>query len=96
MRQFLGHQISLGFRVTCSLVFFLLFQLKVVRGPIGTSSLKFMLHNYGSRTISLDDPRPGVVVPAHSLRSLNATFDTLAIDCDWVLVEEVSDELPHS
>jgi len=54
----------------------------VVRGPVGTSSLKFELHNYGSRTISLDDPRPGVVVPAHSLRSLNATFDTLAIDCE--------------
>ena len=65
----------------------LLFQLKVVRGPIGTSSLKFLIHNYGSITMSLDDPRPGVLVPAHSLRSLNATFDTLAIDCDWVLVE---------
>ncbi|CAE7323764.1 unnamed protein product [Symbiodinium sp. CCMP2456] len=54
----------------------------VVRGPVGTSSLKFLLHNYGSITMSLDDPRPGVVVPAHSLRSLNATFDTLAIDCE--------------
>eukprot|EP00439_Symbiodinium_sp_Y106_P054660 s3412_g7.t1 len=54
----------------------------VVRGPIGTSSLKFLIHNYGSITMSLDDPRPGVLVPAHSLRSLNATFDTLAIDCE--------------
>eukprot|EP00930_Biecheleria_cincta_P001728 TRINITY_DN102837_c0_g1_i1.p1 TRINITY_DN102837_c0_g1~~TRINITY_DN102837_c0_g1_i1.p1 ORF type:complete len:282 (-),score=51.31 TRINITY_DN102837_c0_g1_i1:254-1099(-) len=54
----------------------------IVKGVIGSKHLKLLEHAYGSKTVPEDDPRPGIQVPAHSVQSLNATIDTLAIDCE--------------
>lgn len=65
---------------------------QVVRGTVGSKSFKLVTPTwmkrdrnatgYSAFTSNANDPRPGVVVPAHSVKSLNVTFDTLAIDCE--------------
>eukprot|EP00435_Cladocopium_sp_Y103_P058745 s761_g20.t1 len=66
---------------------------QVVRGTVGSKSFKIItpedeykhlkhLEGYARFTADANDPRPGILVPAHSLQSLNVTFDTLAIDCE--------------
>lgn len=65
---------------------------QVVRGTVGSKSFKLVnptwmkrdknATGYSAFTSDANDPRPGVVVPAHSVASLNVTFDTLAIDCE--------------
>ena len=64
----------------------------VVRGTVGSKSFKFInptwmkrdrnATGYSAFTSDVSDPRPGTVIPAHSVKSLNVTFDTLAIDCE--------------
>ena len=62
---------------------------EVVRGVVGPRSLKVItpdyaksdIHGYGNMAVDIDDPRPGVISPAHSIESLGRGFDTLAIDC---------------
>ena len=65
---------------------------QVVRGTVGSKSFKLVnptwmkrdkhATGYSAFTSDAKDPRPGVVVPAHPVKSLNVTFDTLAIDCE--------------
>lgn len=65
---------------------------QVVRGTVGSKSFKLITPTwmkrdrnatgYSAFTAKADDPHPGIVVPAHSVKSLNVTFDTLAIDCE--------------
>eukprot|EP00435_Cladocopium_sp_Y103_P017063 s433_g4.t1 len=65
---------------------------QVVRGTIGSKSYKLVTpqansasrgkEQYGSFVADLNDSHNGTVIPAHSVRSLNLTFDTLAIDCE--------------
>ena len=65
---------------------------QVVRGTIGSKSYKLVSpqaisgtkgkEQYGSFVADLNDSHHGTVIPAHSVRSLNLNFDTLAIDCE--------------
>ena len=65
---------------------------QVVRGTIGSKSYKLVSpqansgtkgkEQYGSFVADLNDSHNGTVIPAHSVRSLNLNFDTLAIDCE--------------
>eukprot|EP00435_Cladocopium_sp_Y103_P023460 s3915_g5.t1 len=65
---------------------------QLVKGTIGSMPYKVIrpplrykddtLTGYGKFTVGLTDPHPGMIVPAHSVESLNVTFDTLAIDCE--------------
>ena len=65
---------------------------QVVRGTIGSKSYKLVnpqwnlgskgKEQYGSFMADLNDSHHGTVIPAHSVRSLNLNFDTLAIDCE--------------
>ena len=65
---------------------------QVVRGTIGSKSYKLVSpqansatrgrEQYGSFVADLNDSHNGTVIPAHSVRSLNLAFDTLAIDCE--------------
>lgn len=62
---------------------------EVVRGVVGSKGFKIVRRDgaspvlgYGKHTVDLNDPRPGTPVPAFSVQSFNATFDTLAIDCE--------------
>lgn len=65
---------------------------QVVRGTIGSKSYKLVSpqansatrgkEQYGSFVAELNDSHNGTVIPAHSVRSLNLVFDTLAIDCE--------------
>lgn len=65
---------------------------EVVRGTIGSKSYKLITARsaseeeathigYGNFIVDVGDPRPGTIVPAHSVKSLNVNFDTLALDC---------------
>lgn len=54
----------------------------VVKGTIGSKTMKLVEHGYGSRVVPKENPHPGIDIPAHSVESLNTTFDTLAIDCE--------------
>eukprot|EP00435_Cladocopium_sp_Y103_P049876 s1077_g15.t1 len=63
---------------------------QVVRGTIGPKSYKLITpeirkkasDGYSKFVVDVNDPRPGVTVPAHSVQSLNVPFDTLSIDCE--------------
>ena len=65
---------------------------QIVKGTIGSKPYKLIRPNkhakygnvsgYGKFIVDVSDPRPGTIVPAHSVKSLNVTFDTLAIDCE--------------
>ena len=65
---------------------------QVVCGTIGSKSYKLVnpqansgtkgKEQYGSFVADLNDSHHGTVIPAHSVRSLNLNFDTLAIDCE--------------
>eukprot|EP00435_Cladocopium_sp_Y103_P059407 s443_g21.t1 len=66
---------------------------QIVKGTIGSKPYKLIrpenrhpelgnISGYGKFTVDVSDPRPGTIVPAHSVKSLNVTFDTLAIDCE--------------
>ena len=65
---------------------------QVVRGTIGSKSYKLVSpqansvtkgkEQYGSFVADLNDSHNGTLIPAHSVRSLNLNFDTLAIDCE--------------
>jgi FkbM family methyltransferase len=55
---------------------------RVVKGVMGTKSMKLIENGYGSRVVPKDHPHPGLEIPAHTVDSLNATIDTLAIDCE--------------
>eukprot|EP00435_Cladocopium_sp_Y103_P046966 s1600_g13.t1 len=65
---------------------------QIVKGTIGSKPVKLIrprnppqfkyVSGYGKFTVDVSDPRPGTIVPAHSVKSLNVTFDTLAIDCE--------------
>ena len=65
---------------------------QVVRGTIGSKSYKLVSpqaisgtkgkEQYGSFVADLNDSHHGTVIPAHSVRSLNLNFDTLAVDCE--------------
>lgn len=66
---------------------------QIVKGTIGSKPYKLIrppnvhaeygnVSGYGKFTVDVSDPRPGTIVPAHSVKSLNVTFDTLAIDCE--------------
>ena len=58
---------------------------QVIRGVVGKEDVKTLSAartGYGKHTSSPDDPAPGILVKAHSVPSLNTTFDTLAIDCE--------------
>ena len=60
---------------------------QVVRGVVGPKGFKILdnpgaaVAGYGRFTVDLEDPRPGQRVPGFSVKSLNASFDTLAT---WV------------
>ena len=69
---------------------------QIVKGAIGSKPCKLITPHWGPRylaqfgnasgygkfTVDVKDPRPGIIVPAHPVKSLNVTFDTLAIDCE--------------
>lgn len=66
---------------------------QVVQGTIGSKRYKLITPEmqkkeekahagYSSFVADISHPHPGVEVPAHSVQSLNGTFDTLSIDCE--------------
>lgn len=66
---------------------------QIVKGTIGSKLYKLIrppnkhakygnVSGYGKFIVDVSDPRPWTLVPAHSVKSLNVTLDTLAIDCE--------------